>query len=152
MSQENVQLVRTILDDVNADRSEVDAEGLLTRLADEELLDPEIEWDASEVPILDLAGVYRGIEGVRQYWRSWLAAWELGHFEFTLLDAGDRVVALFHQQRMRGRSTGIEMPVPEYATVMTIRDGLLVHWKLYVSQSEALEAVGLSEQDVHADS
>ena len=48
MSQENVELVRTILDDVNADRSEVDAEGLLTRLADEELLDPEIEWDASE--------------------------------------------------------------------------------------------------------
>ena len=82
MSQENVELVRTILDDVNADRSEVDAEGLLTRLADEELLDPEIEWDASEIPILDLAGVYRGIEGVRQYWRGWLAAWELGHFEF----------------------------------------------------------------------
>ena len=23
------------------------------------------------------------------------------------------------------------MPVPEYATVMTIRDGLIVHWKLY---------------------
>ena len=29
--------------------------------------------------------------------------------------------------------------------VYTLRDGLVVHWKLYMSQSEALEAVGLSE-------
>ena len=29
---------------------------------------------------------------------------------------------------------------------------MIVHMKLYMSQSEALEAVGLSEQDAHADS
>jgi hypothetical protein len=57
------------------------------------------------------------------------------------------VVALFDHQRMRGRSTGIEVPVPKYATVMTLRDGVLVHWKLYMSQSEALEAAGLSGHD-----
>jgi len=101
--------------------------------------------DASEAPVLDISGVYRGIEAVRQYWREWFAAWEVVQYEFEVVDAGDRVVALFDTQRMRGRSTGIEVPVPKYATVMTIRNGWLVHWKLYMNQSEALEAVGLSE-------
>ena len=54
--------------------------------------------------------------------------------------------------RMRGRSTGIEVPFGKVAWVFTLRDGLTVHQKLYISQSDALEAVGLSEQDAHADS
>ena len=58
----------------------------------------------------DIGGVYRGIEGVRQFWREWLAAWETVQFEYELMDAGDRVVALI-DQRMRGRSTGIEVPL-----------------------------------------
>ena len=48
-------------------------------------------------------------------------------------------------QRMRGRFTGIEVPLGEYAHVYTFRDGLIVHWKGYMSQSDALKAVGLSE-------
>jgi ketosteroid isomerase-like protein len=51
-------------------------------------------------------------------------------------------------QRMRGRSTGIEVPMGEYAHVATFRNGLMVHWTYYASQSQALEAVGLSEQPV----
>jgi hypothetical protein len=47
--------------------------------------------------------------------------------------------------RMRGRSTGIEVPFGKFAWVNTFRDGLIVHVKLYMSQSEALEAVGLRE-------
>ena len=43
-------------------------------------------------------------------------------------------------------------PSGRCAWVYTFRDGLIVHMKLYMSQSEALEAVGLSEQDAHADS
>jgi hypothetical protein len=35
---------------------------------------------------------------------------------------------------------------------MTFRDGLMIHWKLYMNRSEALEAVGLSEHDAHVDS
>jgi hypothetical protein len=31
------------------------------------------------------------------------------------------------------------------AQVYTFRGGVVVHWKAYMSQSEALEAVGLSE-------
>jgi hypothetical protein len=150
MSQENVEAVRKMLEDGIAGMGEFDADGLLTKMPDEELFDPQIEWDASEVPVPDISGVYRGIEAVRHYWREWFAAWQILHYDYRLVDAGDRVVAMFDHQRMRGRSTGIEVPVPTYATVMTFGDGRLVHWKLYMSQSEALEAVGLTEQDTHA--
>jgi hypothetical protein len=44
------------------------------------------------------------------------------------------------------------MPFGKVAWVYAFREGLIVHMKLYMSQAEALEAVGLSEQDAHADS
>jgi hypothetical protein len=43
--------------------------------------DPDVEWDASEIPAPDIGGVYRDPEGVRQFWREWLAAWETVQFE-----------------------------------------------------------------------
>jgi hypothetical protein len=94
--------------------------------------------------VFDVSGVYRGADAVRRFWREWLAAWEALQFDYELVDAGERVVMLF-DLRMRGRSTGIEMPFGKVAWVYTFRDGLIVHQKLYMSQSEALEAVGLSE-------
>lgn len=54
------------------------------------------------------------------------------------------MVALI-DQRMRGRSTGIEVPLGKYAQVSTWKDGMMTHWKLYPSQSAALKAAGLSE-------
>ena len=141
MTQENVELLRAAFENFLAGKSDFGAE----------LLDPEVEWDASDNVALDIGGVYQGPEGVRQFWRDWLAAWETVQFEYELVDAGDRVVALI-DQRMRGRSTGIEVPFGKYAHVYTFSDGLIVHWKLYMSQSEALEAAGLSEQDAHAES
>jgi ketosteroid isomerase-like protein len=36
-------------------------------------------------------------------------------------------------------------------SVVTLRDGRIVQWRLHQEKAEALEAVGLSEQDVHAD-
>ena len=113
------------------------------------LLHPDVEWDSSDLGAPGITGVCHGIESVRQFWREWLSAWETVQFEYQLVDAGDSVVVLIDQW-MRGRSTGIEMPVGKYAQIYTFRDGLVVHWKLYMSQSQALEAVGLSEQDAHA--
>ena len=134
MSQENVERLREAFDNFLAGKSEWGAE----------LLDPNVEWDGTNALIFDIDRVYHGQEGVRQYWREWLSAWETVQFEYELVDAGDRVVALI-DQRMRGRSTGIEVPLGKYAHVYTFKDGLIVHWKLYESQSEALEAVGVRE-------
>jgi hypothetical protein len=74
----------------------------------------------------------------------WLDAWGTFDFEYELVDAGDRVVMLV-DQRTRGRSSAIEVPWAKYAQVATFRDGLMVHWKMYASQSKALEDVGFSE-------
>jgi hypothetical protein len=57
---------------------------------------------------------------------------------------GTVVVQLF-DLRMRGRSTGIDVPFGEVAWVFTYSGRLLVHQKFYMRQAEALEAVGLSE-------
>jgi hypothetical protein len=82
MSPENMARVRTTLEDFIARKGEFDADGMLTKMPDEEFFDPEVEWDASEVPVLDMSGVYRGIEAVREYWRDWYDAWESLPYDF----------------------------------------------------------------------
>jgi ketosteroid isomerase-like protein len=134
MSQENVELLREAFERFLAGRSDFGVE----------LLDPQVEWDASDLQIFDGAAMYRGVEGVQSFWREWLAAWETVAFEYELIDAGDRVLALI-DQRMRGRSSGIEVPLGKYAHLYTFKNGLIVRWKGYLNQSAALEAVGLSE-------
>ena len=109
-----------------------------------EIWDPQVELDATDGTVLDINGVYRGADEVRQFWQEWFSAWETLSFEYELVDAGELVVMLVDMQ-MRGRSTGIEVPFGKFAWVSTFRDGLVVHVKLYRSQSEALEASRLSE-------
>ena len=143
MSKENVESLRLIIEDFLAGTSESDRSDMLKRIA--EAWDPDIELDSSGAPVLDLDGVYRGTAAVQQFWREWLAAWETIQFEYELVDAGDHHVVQLFDLRMRGRSTSIEMPFGKVAWVYKLRDGRLVHQKLYMSQSEALEAVGLSD-------
>jgi hypothetical protein len=143
VSQENVEILRVFIEDYLTGSSESDREDMLSRLA-EDCYDPEIELDASDAPMLDINRVYRGTAAVQQFWREWLAAWETNWFDYQLVDAGDRVVQLF-DLRMRGRSTGIEVPFGKRAWVFKLRDGLVVHQKFYASHAEALEAVGLRE-------
>jgi ketosteroid isomerase-like protein len=90
-----------------------------------------------------LGGVYLGVDAVRGWWREWLAAWDLVEADYELIDAGDSVVVLI-DQKMRARSSGIEVPFGRYAQVVTLRDKLIVRWKFYLSQAEALKATGVS--------
>jgi ketosteroid isomerase-like protein len=140
MSQENVELVRRLLD-MFAKR---DHEAVFA------FYDPDIEWDATAAPdfgaVDDLSGIYRGHEGVRTYWRRWLQAWENIEFELQdVVDAGDEVVALICNQRQWGRHSGLVTEMPPYGLVFTIRDGKVVRWRSYPSQESALEAAGLRE-------
>ena len=111
-----------------------------------DLLDPSVEWDASELALVvpDFSAVYRGIDGVGRFWGEWLAGWKTVEADYELVDAGTSVVALL-DQRMRGRSTGIEVPFGQYAQVYTFKNGLVIHWKAYLRQFDALKAVGLAE-------
>src|SRR5205085_11109789 len=111
-----------------------------------EFYDPDIEWDASGAPELnaDIASLYHGHDGVRSYWRLWLSAWRDLQFEVEdVLDAGDDVVVLIHNQRQWGRHSGIETTMPPYGLVFTIRDGMVVRWRAFADQQSALNAVGL---------
>jgi hypothetical protein len=135
MSQENVERLRAAFDDFFAGKS-----------IGTDLLDPSVEWDASELALVvpDFCAVYRGIDGVGRFWVEWLAGWKTVDAEYELVDAGSSVVALL-DQRMRGRSTGIEVPFGQYAHVYTFKNGLIVHWKAYLRQSDALKAAGVGE-------
>ena len=140
MSQENVEIVRDLLEAFRRRDHE--------RAFD--YYDPDIVWE--DLSGQDTGGVFHGHEGVRTYWRQWLSAWRDLQFEIQdLRDAGDDVVALIHKQRQWGRHSGIETEMPPYGIVFTIRGGKVVRWRFYPDQASAFEAVGLSEQDAHAD-
>jgi hypothetical protein len=139
MSRENVEVVRALFDAF----ARRDHEAAFA------YYDPDIEWDASrgaEGGASDIAAVYRGHEGVRNYWRRWLSAWEdVEATDVELEDAGPTVVALINRQRIRGRGSGIELETPPYALTFTFRDGKVVRWVLYPTQAEAREAAGLTD-------
>ena len=108
----------------------------------DEVLDPEIEWDASDMAVPDLTGAFHGLEEVRRWWGRWLDAWETVEFEYELVDAGDAVVMLVDQS-MRGRSTGIEVPLGRYAHFARFENGRMTYWKSYATQQAALRAASL---------
>ena len=142
MSRENVEIVRLALEAYkNPDMISALARGEL----DLQLVDPNVEWDASRLTemVPDLAGVYRGHDGVRTYWRRWFEARRNLEFDFELRDAGDDVVVLLRNQRQWGRHTGICTELPPYAQVFTLREGKLVRWRTFPDQESALKAVGL---------
>src|SRR2546423_5686421 len=146
MSQEYVEIVRAATEAVKNPQG-------IARLARGELdftsiLDPEIEWDASQARDLipDLADVYWGHEGVRTYWRRWLEAWRYIEFDIQdIVDAGDQIVVLICNQRQWGRYTGIVSEIPPFALVYAFRDGKIVRFRAFPDHESALKAVGLAE-------
>ena len=145
MSKVNVEIVRAV---VEAYRTPGAMEVVASGELDLSWVDPEVEWDASRLVemIPDLAGLYRGHDGVRTYWRRWFDAWSDLEFEVEdFRDAGDDTVVLIHNQRQRGRHSGIWTELPAYAQVFTLREGKLVRWCTFPDQPSALPAVGLSE-------
>jgi uncharacterized protein len=90
------------------------------------------------------AGTYRGPEGVARWLADFAESWDSYAMELErLIDAGERVVSLF---RIRAVGAGSGVPVERGdAMVWTFRDGKLLRLDYFNDQSQALEAVGLSE-------
>ena len=115
------------------------------------MLDEHVVWDLRDHPIPDLDGVYVGRDAVvkasRHYWGTW-HEYRLDAEE--LIDAGSSVVV---QVRERGRGRGSGAPFDRrWAQVWTFSRGRIIRWELFPDTASALAAVGLSEQDAHADS
>ena len=67
-----------------------------------------------------------------------------------LIDVGEKVVAV---AQMEGTGPVSQIPLDDrFAFVFTLMDGRIVREQAFRNRAEALEAVGLSEQDAHADS
>jgi ketosteroid isomerase-like protein len=133
MSRENVQLIERMLDEVQQNPEVL-----------YEVLDEDVLWDATALGIPDAGAIYRGPEGVREFFRRWVGTFEDWGFEVDeLVDAEDSVAAHIHQWG-RGKGSGVEVD-GRFWQVWTIRDGRVIRATHYSSKAEALEAVGLRE-------
>jgi ketosteroid isomerase-like protein len=138
MSQENVDLVRAAIDAWNRG----DRDGTLKDAA------PSFEFDFSR-SMGPGRGVY-SLDQMGQYFRELTEAWEDLRLEpGEFIEAGEQVV-MPNTLYVQGRD-GIKVQASS-ALVWTIRDGRVAHLCFYQERREALEAVGLSEQDAHAGS
>ncbi len=109
-----------------------------------DVLDEEIVWDMSGLGMPDLAKVYRGHDGVREFWLSWLSAWETVEFNaLAAHDHGDHVIVEV-AQRNRGRASGVAVDF-EYFQAFTVRHGMVTASYMAETRADALEAVGLRE-------
>ena len=137
MSQENVEIVKQAIAAYN--RRDFEAMQALNH--------PETQLDWSASRGIE-AGVYRGWEAVARFYRSYFDTFvEINIEPDRFIESSDSVVVPNHAQ-VRGRD-GIEA-VAQSTLVFEIRGGRIGGLCLYQETHEALEALGLSEQDAHA--
>ena len=138
MSQENVEIVRASIDAWN--RGDWDA-----ALKDAA---PGFEFDFSR-SVGPGRAVY-SLDQMRRYFDEFVEPWEALRLEVDeFIEAGEHVV-MPNTLHAQGRD-GIEVQA-RAAWVWTIRDRSVERICFYQDRQDALEAVGLSEQDAHADS
>jgi ketosteroid isomerase-like protein len=139
MSQENVERIRELFEQWTARNYDA-----LTEAAQ-----PDVEIYSR---FASLGGEpFRGADGVRQ----WIEEIEqiFGRFEVRtsdFRDLGDRVLVL-GSIGLRGKASGVEIEQP-MGWLCELQDGKLARMLFYSTHAEALEAVGLSEQDARTDS
>jgi len=138
MARENVEIVRKVYDlsgrDPESNLEFMDAEAVL-------------DWTASRGPY---RGIYRGHAEIRRFWQAFLEAWDEWSTEIqeTIEVDPETVVCVTHV-RARGKGSGVLIDA-HGAGVWSVCDGKVTRAKLFQSKAEALEAVGLAEQDPHA--
>jgi ketosteroid isomerase-like protein len=101
-------------------------------------VDPELEWRTSGI-YPDVDPVYYGHEGFRKFWRDFHEAWETLSMELRdSVVVGDQVAFSFHFDAT-GRD-GVRAG-RDQASLVTLRNGLLLRIQNYASWDEALEAL-----------
>ena len=142
MSQENVELVHRAREAFN--RRDFRALAELTH--------DDLEFVSVLTAVDARGGTYRGPQAWVTYFARMDETWDDWQVEdFRAFDAGDdRVVAVF---RLVGTGKSSRARV-ERAVGMAywLRDGKFWRMQSFLDPGEALEAVGLSEQDAHAGS
>jgi ketosteroid isomerase-like protein len=104
--------------------------------------DPEIVWDRSASG-LPSTGVYHGREGVRRFFRDWLAPWTDYSIEAReCFDTGGGVVLV--RQAGTGKASGVRAE-RDFFGVWELEGSKVVRFRLFASREQASDAAGLSE-------
>jgi ketosteroid isomerase-like protein len=139
MSQENVEVVRTMLGAIGPD---TDRDHWL-----DEFCDPEIEWH--DTPTYPSAGIHSGREAVRRHAADYEDAWADWGIEIEDIRAAeDRVVARIRYRgvgKVSGAPIAGGLKTPATGAVFELRAGRILRVLQFATHAEALEAVGLSE-------
>ena len=138
MSQENVEIVKAGFEAWNA--GDMDA---FRDLYDPDIIMRPPKGMPEPGPFVGREAVMRQFEQLGETFDSH----SLGPIS-DFIDAGDRVVV---RLAYHGEGHGPEMNF-EMTQVITVRNGKILYREYFWGHAEALEAVGLSEQDAHADS
>jgi ketosteroid isomerase-like protein len=138
MSQENVEIVRAVFAAWNA--GDMDAV--------RELYDPEVIMRS--VPDWPEPGPFVGRDAVMRQFEQQREAFDADDLApiSDFLDGADHVVV---RLIWRGAGHGPESTL-EITSVYTVRQRKVLYQEFFWNHADALEAVGLSEQDAHADS
>jgi ketosteroid isomerase-like protein len=139
MSKGNVELVKAAIDAVNRE----DWDALFRNLA----LGFELDMSRANGPV---QGHY-GLAQFRRFVVEFAADWESVRIEPHEFIEVDDLVVVPWTMHASGRD-GIEVAARRVAFVWTIRDRAVEQIAMYQERQDALEAVGLSEQDARADS
>ena len=132
MSQENVEVVRKVIDAFN--RGDLDAwSGFLS---------PEVVWES--LPLPGFRDVYRGRAEAREWIEQLLEVFDF-HLEIdeTTALSDDRVL-MAASARGSGRGSGIPVERPSWE-LLWLADGLITRRQVFWTRDEALEAAGLRE-------
>ena len=110
-----------------------------------EVLDDDVVWDTTgRQPD---GRVFRGHDGVRQFWRTWRGTWDAWEFRpEEIVDVGDSVVVSMYQ-RGRGKGSGVEVE-DRHGQIWTFRGPKVIRHAQYRTLEEALEAARRSEANV----
>ena len=111
------------------------------------------EWHMSHYRAWPEKRIYRGREGLTEFFDNWLDPWEEFYVEVKQVTdlPGDRVFVIGYN-RGRGRLSGAQVEIPPIAQIFDFRGGRIFRIDNYSDVEEARKAAGLSEQDAHADS
>ena len=135
MSQENVEIVRTIYDEWGRGNLQAGVSHF----------DPRIMFIPYEGRP-DGKSHYVGTKGIAEFMRTWLTEWT--DFSITaeeLADAGDSVVVA-QRQRATGKTSGVQAELSFFA-VWTFRGRAVIRMEHFRDRDAALEAAGLGSTD-----
>ena len=139
MSQENVEIVRATFEALNAG----DMGAIREALDPDAMIVTALEDWPEPVPIVGREAVMRQFEQLRE-------TFDVASVETIsdYIDSGDRVVV---RVAYHGEGHGPELNF-EMTQVIAVREGRILYREFFWDHAKALETMGLSEQDAHADS